>query len=564
MDKSMLRDGEQANWLDDPRVEAVLQSVHTVAFQIDMETGEQVCSPVIREQLALEDGDQPILEMIRSKGLVYPEDETEFDDFYRAAVGGEDVTTTVRLRAADGQYRWFKIVVTHYHKSPSPFLVGTITEDDRRVRQEELLRRSLEYDEVCGIFNRRAFMEHTRAVLADAAGKTYHLMRFDIVAFSYINELYGADAGDMVLRYIGEMLRKFAREDETYARFGNDVFYMCLSRGEQEIIELVDQIGLGVRDYLMPYQIVLTFGIAAVDLEEQAPMEMLCDRALIAQRSVKSNYIEKRYAFYVPSMGDVLNREHYMTERMERALANREFCVYFQPKYDIETNKMIGAEALARWNDPKQGMISPGEFIPLFERNGFIRRLDEFIWEETCRLLREWIDRGLEVVPISVNVSRVHLYDTAFCDKVIELCEKYDIPPKYLNLEVTESACVSETPKMYDIMDKLHEHGFSFQLDDFGSGYSSLSSLKDIPADLVKIDLNFLGESRRGSAFRDAVLKQTIRMLQALGFAVMVEGVETEEQVDCLLRSGCNMAQGFYYARPMPVSDFEHFAGWDG
>ena len=559
METRSLRGGVQADWLEDPRVEAVLHSMHSVAFQIDTETGRQTCSPFVKEQLALGNSEKPILEMLRENGLVFPEDAEKYDRFCEAAAAGEERTAIVRLRSADGRYRWCKIVLTQQ----SNVMLCTITDDDHRIRQEELLRRSLDFDEVCGVFNRRAFMKRTRELLSSAKDKEYYVMRFDIAAFSYINELYGADAGDMVLRDIGERLRKYAREDESYARFGNDVFYMCLSRSREEVIELTDRIGQGIRDYLMPYQIVLTFGIVDVDPSDPVPLETLCDRALIAQRSIKSSYVEKRYAFYAPSMGDTLNREHYMTERMERALAEREFCVYFQPKYDIASNRMIGAEALARWLDPKQGMIPPGDFVPLFERNGFIRRLDEFVWEETCRLLRVWLDRGCEVVPISVNVSRVHLRDMSFCDKIVSICKKYEIPSDYLHLEITESACISETTKMYDIMDKLHGHGFSFQLDDFGSGYSSLSSLKDIPTDLVKIDLNFLGESRRGSAFRDAVLNQTILMLKALGFAVMVEGVETEEQVDCLRRSGCNMAQGFFYARPMSVAEFEHFAGWE-
>ena len=231
--------------------------------------------------------------------------------------------------------------------------------------------------------------------------------------------------------------------------------------------------------------------------------------------------------------------------------------MYLQPKYDMRTHTIIGAEALSRWHHPKDGILPPSDFIPLFERNGFIIQMDEYIWETACKTIRRWLDEGKKPITISVNVSRVHLHDPELCSKLISLVRKYDLPPHSIELEITESAYVDNPDALYDIMDKLQEAGFLFSMDDFGSGYSSLNALKDIPVDVVKIDLNFLQKARRGLQVGRDILKGVIQMIQGIQLPVIAEGVENKEQADFLLNAGCVHAQGYYYAKPMSVSDFE-------
>ena len=256
-------------------------------------------------------------------------------------------------------------------------------------------------------------------------------------------------------------------------------------------------------------------------------------------------------------MFQALNKEHYIVKNMKEALESGQFIIYLQPKYDMRDCSIIGAEALARWMHPKDGLISPGDFIPLFERNGFILQLDEYIWELACKTLREWLDKGYQPVPLSVNVSRLHLYDTDFCDKLLALINKYDLPPELLELEITESAYTENPQTLYGIMDRLQEAGFLFSMDDFGSGYSSLNILKDIPVNLVKIDLNFLQQARRGIDVGRDILKGTIQLIHNIDLPVIAEGVESAEQAQFLLNAGCVHAQGYYYAKPMPIADFE-------
>ncbi|MDD2956649.1 MAG: EAL domain-containing protein [Oscillospiraceae bacterium] len=241
---------------------------------------------------------------------------------------------------------------------------------------------------------------------------------------------------------------------------------------------------------------------------------------------------------------------------MESALQLRQFVVYLQPKYDLENNLPCGAEALVRWNHPQRGMVFPGEFIPVFEHNGFIARLDYYVWEETCRLLRKWLDQGLQPKPLSVNVSRVNMYNPNLVDILQDLVEKYRVPASLLNLELTESAYMDNPTLMKQTLERLHRCGFVVMMDDFGSGYSSLNTLRDISVDILKIDMKFLPTDGADSR-SERILVSVIRMAGWLGIPVIMEGVETCRQRDFLKSVGCGYVQGYYYAKPMPVAEYE-------
>lgn len=245
---------------------------------------------------------------------------------------------------------------------------------------------------------------------------------------------------------------------------------------------------------------------------------------------------------------------------MDAALENHEFKVYLQPKCNMHTGLVVGAEALVRWEHPQRGLISPGSFIPIFERNGFIKKLDVYIWEETAAWLRRWLDAGHPATPVSVNISRIDVYEMDVCQILLDLLGKYSLDPRLLELEITESAYAEQPELIIQTMERLMGHGFTVLMDDFGSGYSSLNILKDVPVDVLKLDRAFFNgggvEDRRGKY----VVENVITLAQALDMRTVSEGVETPSQVEFLSQAGCDMVQGFVFSRPVTPEAFERLA----
>ena len=255
-------------------------------------------------------------------------------------------------------------------------------------------------------------------------------------------------------------------------------------------------------------------------------------------------------------MSEEIEKEQRIVNSMKHALEDEQFILYLQPKYELLDNQVAGAEVLVRWQSRERGMVSPGEFIPVFERNGFITKLDCYVWEKTCMMLRKWIDEGKNPRPVSVNLSRVSLYNPKLVETICGLVEKYDIPRYLFQLELTESAYTSNPKVVQETMQRLQNEGFSILMDDFGSGYSSLNVLKDIDVDVLKMDMRFLSDTdkrRRG----ENILMSVVRMAKWLNMPVVAEGVERREQADFLRSIGCEYVQGFYFAKPMPVEDYE-------
>lgn len=282
----------------------------------------------------------------------------------------------------------------------------------------------------------------------------------------------------------------------------------------------------------------------------------ILDRAALARSSIKEKY-ENYLAIYDDSMLEKIKQEKEITEHMEEALKNGEFQVYYQPQYNHATGLIVGVEALVRWKRPNNDMILPGKFIPIFEKNGFITKLDEFVWNEVARNLSQWIGRNYEPVPVSVNVSREDTNDPRLCEKLLDIVKQNNIPINLFRLEITESLFIEDSKRMIDVIDKLHSMGFLIEMDDFGSGYSSLNILKDLPVDVLKLDMRFF-EGDKNQERGGAILNAIMRMSRWLKMPVIAEGVETKEQADFLLSLSCQVIQGFLYAKPMPRENFEN------
>lgn len=415
-----------------------------------------------------------------------------------------------------------------------------------------------ELDSVTGCYTKIKFYQTVRELLTEYKDEQFAFVRFDIDRFKMINNFYGFKEGDKVLRNIALELRKVASTFDKfiYGRLENDVFACCMPYKEENVDLLVNALKIKLKKVNKDYNIKVSFGVYIIDDYKMDVSEMY-DRASLAAKSCKGKYMEN-VAYYNTSMIENMRHEQSVINEVNRALEEEQFKVYLQPKINLMTGRPYGAEALVRWKHPEKGMISPAEFIPIYERNGIIGRLDQYMWRHVCILLRKWLDEGRNPDPISVNVSRVNIYNPHLVEIFKKLIAQYQIPAHLLNLELTESAFMEDQDLVMKTMSKLHQNGFQIMMDDFGSGYSSLNVLKDMEVDYLKIDMKFLREEEFNGK-GEKVLTSVIRMAKWLHMPSIVEGVETAEQVDFLKCIGCEYAQGFYFAQPMPVEDYEHY-----
>ena len=415
-----------------------------------------------------------------------------------------------------------------------------------------------ERDMLTGIYNRRFFMRKTAAMLAEHPDEQFVMIRMDVDQFRLYNSSFGSAAGDELIKMLAvrieEWLTQLGDPVRTFGRIDADIFAICIPYKKEQLEEGLLRLERIVQGLVSSYTLKVSFGLYVIE-KPDLEMEKIYADATEAVRKCKNN-INKIYAYYNEEMGKQEEKAQQYTNEIRRAMEERQFLVYLQPKYSIEDNVPCGAEALVRWKHPEWGMVSPGEFIPVFEQNGLIVQLDYYMWESVCMILKKWMDEGREALPVSVNVSRISLYNPQITDKLVGLTEKYQIPRHLLNLEITESAYMSNPDLMRETIGKLRESGFVILMDDFGSGYSSLNTLKDIDVDILKIDMKFL-PTGHNNAKSEKILASITRMAGWLGMPVVVEGVETRDQRDFLESIGCHYIQGFYYARPMPLEEYE-------
>lgn len=489
--------------------------------------------------------------------VIGPEYRSVYDVFYSQILSGmlggtenEDLSADISLRLSetDSEYRLCHIT-TNFQKDET----GKITAVFCRIRpftpKEEFDREILKFfssDKNPDIYSNsiRRFMDSTDRKIA--------FIQFDIERFKLINDSYGNDTGDALLNFIKESLDVICTDKQPHCRLTADVFMIVTAFDVPD--ELVTFIRL-LESRLSSFRSIdyrFAFGVCIVPEEQRScHTRKFGDNAGVARHSVKGNAL-KNIAFYNENMMKDLHQTQIIEEDMYKAIAEDSFVMYLQPKFCISTGRVIGAEALARWIHPEKGMISPNEFIPVFERNGFIIKLDQIIWESACKRIRSWIDRGIEPVPVSVNVSRAYLGEFDAVEILGNLVKKYDIPINLLELEITESVDAD----VDDIISRFKKKGFTMLMDDFGSGYSSLNMLKTTQFDVLKIDRNFLSEFMESDRGRK-IISHTIHMSQDIGLNIIAEGVETKEQAEFLCNAGCDAAQGFLYSRPIPADDFD-------
>ena len=421
----------------------------------------------------------------------------------------------------------------------------------------EELKYVKEYSTLTGIYNKKRFFEETRSVLDRNPKEQFAFIRIDIEKFRLVNSFYGIQEGNKLLQFLASYIENVLEPypSKAFGHLEADIFGVCVPyERKQELIDFVEELAEQLRNYPLEFDLVPACGIYLI-VDKSISTNDMYDMASLAAQRCKGNCMSG-YAFYSDSMSVTIIKEQVLTNSMRSALESGQFVPYIQPKYNLEESKMDGGEVLIRWIDPKRGMIAPNEFIPVFERNGFIVKLDYFVWESTCKLLRRWMDEGRELRPLSVNISRVSLYNPRLVEQICELTEKYGIPRKLLQLELTESAYTQNQTTIRELMAKFRENGFTVLMDDFGSGYSSLNVLKDIVVDILKIDMKFLSDAEEKKRSED-ILASVVEMSKKLNMPVIAEGVEKEEQVSFLKSIGYDYVQGYYFGKPMPVADYE-------
>lgn len=420
-------------------------------------------------------------------------------------------------------------------------------------RQLVEMHRYIEKDSLTQIYNRETFYRKAAELMQGNADTAYNIVYLDISCFKVINDLFRIEMGNLILKTAAYYFKVIMGEKGLCARIEADHFALCLPASQLNIEKLIAGLDSTVQSLGISHNILFYAGVYPVD-NAFLPVDQMCDRAHMALNRVKGNYIT-RYAYYDKSMRELMLEEQMIVRDMEFALQEGQFCIYMQPVYNLRTNQIVSAEALVRWNHPVKGMIPPGKFIPVFERNGFVVRLDRFIWEEACRFLKASLERGGAFVPVSVNVSRLNFYNLDLIEFLLHLIKKYELEPWMLKLEVTESAYTDNPHQLMMVVRELRMNGFSVLMDDFGSGYSSLNMLKDLPVDVLKIDMGFVREIER-STRASAIIRAIVSMARNLEMGIVVEGVETKPQVDFLGSIGCEDIQGYYFSRPLPEEEF--------
>lgn len=446
-----------------------------------------------------------------------------------------------------------------YNPTVIRFRLKNVIERSQQQMSRELKYRA-DFDTLTGIYNKKRFYEWTHILLQKYPDDPFVFLRIDVEKFQLVNTFFGTETGDGLLRYIADEISRFVGESPRicYGRIEADIFCICLPyQSETVVAEFARYLRSRLRNYNLEYDIIPVIGAYVID-DHDLSVDRMYDRANLAVKQCKGNYM-RNYAFYTPHLSEGLLKEQRIVSNMRSALERNEFVLYLQPKYDLQNNTIEGAEVLVRWHSPVYGTVSPGEFIPIFERNGFITKLDFYVWEKTCQLLARWLAEGRNPEPVSVNISRVSLYNPRLVETIIGLVERYQIPPRLLQLELTESTCTNNPQAIREMMGKLQNAGFSILMDDFGSGYSSLNVLKDIAVDILKIDMKFLSDmGKQGRS--ENILASVVRMAKWLDMPVIAEGVERRDQVDFLRSIGCEYVQGFYFAKPMPVTEYEELA----
>lgn len=423
------------------------------------------------------------------------------------------------------------------------------------IKKNETVIGIMERDTLTGLYSKEGFCHRIEEVLRQRQETVYQIIALDIEHFKLFNDTYGVEEGDKLLKYLAhKILEKMTGCRAVCARVYADQFLIFGQGKESHITALTDALNQDMECYPLDMKVHVKTGVYEVR-DTSISVNSMCDRAFIAVKAAKGRY-EQDVAYYDDSIREKLLLEQQIGDEMVQALRQEQFEVYFQPKYNLTTGDMVGAEALVRWQHPEKGFMSPADFIPIFEKNGFITELDMYVWEKCCRFIADWKEKYHTALPISVNVSRKDIYKQNLPEILKNLVNRYGVSPKLLHLEITETVYTENPEQLLIVVEQLKKDGFIIEMDDFGSGYSSLNMLAELPIDVLKLDMKFLqnkGEQRKN----ENIMSSIVELAKKINLYVIAEGVELERQIEMLKAMKCDMVQGYYYAKPMPAVLFE-------
>jgi len=411
-----------------------------------------------------------------------------------------------------------------------------------------------EYDSLTGVYNRETFILKTKKFINENLGESFDVICINIKKFSLLNDLLGIEVGSQMLCFIAKHLYTFLHTQKAvFGRFDSDRFIVC-ARCEDNIgPKLLKIFKEHLHEYIVTIRASVAIGIYHVD-DTTLPIHIMADRAHFAAYKDMDNYAST-LSVYVEKDRVGMLREQSMVSEMHSALEKGDFKVYYQPKFNLTNNVLIGAEALVRWEHPTKGVIDPGNFIGIFEKNGFITFLDEYVWEQVCMFINKAMGQDLQIVPISVNISRVDIYKDGLCDRLCALRDKYSIPANLLELEITESVYTENSKQLIAVVKQLKAAGFRIAMDDFGKGYAALNMINEVAVDVLKLDMKFMEnvdtKNKDSNAFSFVV-----NLATWLDLPIIAEGIETETQVTFLRSLGCNMGQGYLLSHPQKADIF--------
>lgn len=439
------------------------------------------------------------------------------------------------------------------------FLVAHIT----KIRLQTLLN----YDDLTNLYSLKKFQSEAEEILSKANENEYSMISIDISKFRYITSSFGTKTADKIIEILGKQIQKVLPENAIACRNYVDNFSILINETLQPIIEdyVISMLSIvSSMGQLLPLHYTVDFSIGVYVISDTSEdVNSILQKANTAREFGRNSLNPKRISYYTSQMNTDSEKEKEILFDMNRAFEANEFIAYYQPKFRFSDKQIIGAEALVRWKHKDKGILSPGDFVPLFEKNGFIQKIDRQIFESVCKFLDAWnksVTQGFKPYPITIscNLSRFQLYNPDIAKDYAKIASKYQIWPSKIEIELTESLMMDNKARLLRAMNEIRNAGFEISVDDFGSGFSSLSLLKDIPANVLKLDKEFLTNSMNKNEKKNIIVHSVINMAKELELVTVAEGVEEETQAELLREMGCDIAQGFLYAKPMCEEDFRN------
>ncbi|MBQ2115818.1 MAG: EAL domain-containing protein [Lachnospiraceae bacterium] len=439
-----------------------------------------------------------------------------------------------------------------------PYNVEMLTQTIRsliRLQRSMALINTAEKDPLTGFYTKDFFYHRAEEILSANPETEYRFVVADIEKFKLINDLYGIETGDKILRHIATTATRVVPNFVIGGRITGDIFVYMQTKVTQNREDGMKVLNSLLENAPVP-NLVLKHGIYYPDSSTKMSVQAMCDRARLACESIKGMY-GVHCAVYDDKLRKDMLIQQQVIENMDIAIENDQFEIYLQPKHDMHTDKTGGAEALVRWIHPELGFINPGVFIPIFEQNGFIKKLDLYVFTKVCQTLKRWKDEGKQTIPISVNLSRRDFENENLYKKLSQIVDSYGIEHELIHLELTESALSDNPEQIKNTIKKFHENGFTIELDDFGTGYSSLTMLNSIDLDIIKLDMSIIKNDNPNSDKN--ILDFCMQLVKILNLQTVAEGAESETQTERLKSLGCDYIQGYFYSKPLPIEQFEQY-----